>query len=269
MTAKVLTMPPAGERAVNSWITHLQAAGRSESTVRLRRVYALQALAGRDPWTATVDDFEEWIVAHPEWKPETTRAAIAALRSFYRWAVSRGLRADNPAVDLVQPRQPDGQPHPTPRPIYEEALAKASGRDRLLLRLLATTGLRRAEASMVHSNDLRGDWLTVLGKGGRRRQVPVPPDVARDIRKASGYLFPGAYDGHVAPRWITDQVQRLTGHSAHSLRHLYATTVWNATGDLLALQRLLGHAKAATTERYVLLEADRIAAAAAAAWDAA
>lgn len=265
-TAKIITMATREERAVRGWLTHLQAAGRSESTLRLRRVYVEQALAGRDPFTATTEDFEQWVCDHPQWKAETTRAAIAALRSFYGWMQQRGLREDNPAAALIQPRQPDGQPHPTPRQVYAEAVAAATGRDRVLLRLLATTGLRRGEAAKVHTSDLAGAWLTVVGKGSRLRRVPVPDDIAAAIKKADGFLFPGKCEGHVQPRWITDQVQRLTGYSAHSLRHMYATTVWNATGDLLALQRLLGHAQPATTQRYVLLDADRIAAAAAAAW---
>ena len=267
-TAKIITMQTRQERAVGGWLQHLKAAGRSDSTIRLRRVYVEQAFAGLDPFTATTQDFERWIVAHPQWSDETTRAAISALRGFFTWLQTHGLRADNPAALLVQPRQPDPHPHPTPRAVYEAALAAADPKTYTLLRLLATTGLRRTEASQVHTRDLRGSWLTVAGKGKRVRQVPVPPDIAEAIAAADGWLFPGRVNGHVSPQWVTDTVRNATGHSAHSLRHLFATTVWNATGDLLAVQRLLGHVKAATTERYVLMDADRIAGAASAAWAA-
>jgi len=266
--AKIIPMQTRDSRAVGDWLTHLRAAGRSPSTIRLRRVYVEQALTGRDPFTANTRDFEQWIVSHPEWSAETVRAAVAALRSFYRWMQAQGWREDNPAEALIQPRQPDPRPHPTPRAAYQAALESADDTTRLLLRLLATTGLRRTEACKVHTADLEGAWLTVKGKGQRVRQVPVPPDVAAAIRDAGGYLFPGRFGDHASAQWVTDRVRRATGYSAHSLRHMYATAVWNSTGDLLALQRLLGHVKAATTERYVLMDADRIAAAASTAWAA-
>lgn len=260
--------PSQGERAVEGWVTHLSAAGRSINTIKSRTTYIRQAFAVVDPDTATTSELESWLVAHPQWSVETTRAAIAALRGFFEWYHATGHRADDPAAALVPPRQPDPDPHPTPRGVLQAAMASADARTRTLLRLLSTTGLRRAEAARVHTDDLDGEWLTVYGKGRRVRRVPVPPDVADAIRNAHGWLFPGRSGGHVDPWWISTTVKRATGYSAHSLRHLYATTVWRATGDLLAVQRLLGHASPKTTERYVLVDADRIAGAASAAWAA-
>jgi integrase/recombinase XerC len=268
--AKMLRMPRDGERAVWGWMQHLRAVGRSENTIRQRRVYIRQALTVCDWATCTTGDLEAWLAGHPQWSAETRRAAVSALVGFFKWAHARGLRGDDPAAVLERPRQPDADPHPTPRAAYEAALASADDRTRLLLRLLATTGLRRSEAVVVHTDDVDDHgWLTVRGKGRRVRRVPLPPDVVAAVRGAGGFLFPGRVDGHAHPQWVTDTVKATTGYKAHSLRHLYATNVWRASGDLLAVQRLLGHANAATTERYVLMDADRIAAAAAAAWDAA
>lgn len=262
----ILNMQTARGRAVGGWLTHLAAAGRSRETIRIRRIYVEQALAALDPRTVTTAQIEAWIITHPQWSVETHRAAVASLRGFFGWYYDSGFRGDDPAAKLKPPRQPDPAPHPTPRDALCRALATTEGKAHVLLRLLSTTGLRRSEAAAVHSRDLDGDWLTVRGKGRRVRRVPVPPDVAGAIRDADGYLFPGGVDGHCSPWWVSTTAKRATGYSAHSLRHLFATSVWRATGDLLAVQRLLGHADAATTQRYVMVDADRIAQAAAAAW---
>lgn len=253
------------DKAIERWLDHLRAAGRSPSTIRIRRTYIRQALDGYDPAAITTGDIEQWL-AGKHWSAETRRAAISAVRGFFTWAIDAGLRNDDPSRRIVAPPQPSPAPHPTPEAAIRQALQHPNPTVRQLVRLVSTTGLRRTEAAKVHSRDLSGDLLSVVGKGGKFRQVPVPPDVAAFIAAARGFVFPGNHEGHLAPNYVATLISKATGYSTHSLRHHYATTIWRRTGDLFAVQRLLGHANAATTERYLLMDEQRIRAAASAAW---
>ena len=153
---------------------------------------------------------------------------------------------------------------PTPRPCpeiaYREALARAGDRERVILRLAAEAGLRRAEVARVHSDDLIEDlegWsLIVHGKGGRQRVVPLTDSLAAAVRsRGQGWAFPGGMDGHLSPRWVGKVVTRLLSGEAtmHQLRHRFATRAYSVDRDVFTVQELLGHASPATTRRYVMV----------------
>lgn len=258
-------------RAMDAWVAHLRAEGMSEDTIRVRRSYINRALeaVGASPWEVTAEQLEAWLAAQ-RWKAATRRSAVASLRGFFGWALERGHRPDDPARFLRPPKSPRPCPRPIPEAVLGESLRNADEDTRWLLRLLATTGLRRGEAARLHVDDVEGDWLRVYGKGGVTRRVPLPPDVAEWILGRGGYVFPGRFGGHVCREWVTDTVTRATGgYGPHTLRHRYATRAYAASHDLRAVQRLLGHASIATTQMYVDSGDEAAAAAASAAWDAA
>jgi integrase len=130
-----------------------------------------------------------------------------------------------------------------------------------MIALAALQGLRRAEIARVHMRDLvqdDGGWvLIVRGKGDKERPVPVRDDVVALIRaeQRSGWLFPGHDHGHLSAHWVGRLVAAALpdGWSAHPLRTLFASRVYAGSGDLLALQDLLGHASPETTRAYVRL----------------
>jgi integrase len=111
--------------------------------------------------------------------------------------------------------------------------------------------------------DLGGVSLLVHGKGARERVVPLPADFgAQLVARLSGdrWLFPGGVDGHTSADWIGVKMKRALGggHTAHSLRHSFATRLYGASRDLFVVQRFLGHSKPETTMGYVALADDAL-----------
>lgn len=160
-------------------------------------------------------------------------------------------------------------PRPAPEQAYRSALRAADARGRVILRLAAEVGLRRAEVAQVHGRDLIEDltgWsLVVHGKGGRDRIVPLPADLAVEVRAqlmaaGGGWMLPGDDQGHLSPRHVGIIASRLLpgDWTMHTLRHRCASRAYAGDRDLLSVQQLLGHASVATTQRYVRLPDDAL-----------
>lgn len=137
-----------------------------------------------------------------------------------------------------------------------------------MLLLASYGGLRRCEIAGLHTRDVADGMMRVTGKGGRVRVVPIHRRLRGDLEAwiteaGDGYLFPGQTDGHLAPQTVGTLLSQLLGPgwTAHTLRHRFATRSYDGSGDLLAVQQLLGHAKPETTMRYVRLNTDRLRAA--------
>jgi integrase len=155
-------------------------------------------------------------------------------------------------------------------------MSRAEGETWWLLRIAAVSGLRRAELATLHTDQVEridgGWWLRIVGKGGVTRLVPIPDDVALWLRSRKGWAFPSdRKPGRpVLPPTIGKRVKRALGTcSTHTLRHRYATCAYQHSGDLLAVQQLLGHASPVTTQGYVMQSPERLTAAASATWHAA
>lgn len=254
---------PSWACELDAWALALRAAGRSEETIGLR-TYHLRRLAGAvrpvGPWEVSVDDLTGFMGGH-RWSRSTLCSYRASLRSFYAWAVATGRCEASPAAGLPAPGMTPPSPHPAPEDAYRLGLAVAGPRERLMLRLAAGTGMRRGEVARVHSTDLSRDllgWsLTVHGKGARDRVVPLPDDLASQLRALpAGWAFPGDVDGHLSARWVGRLVSRVLpqGWAMHSLRHRFATQAYGVDHDLLTVQQLLGHASPVTTRAYVKVD---------------
>jgi integrase len=204
-----------------------------------------------------------------------------ALLSFYEYCISTGLAHENPTSWLPKVKPPSPRPRPAPDDIWEALLAAAPPRERLMAMLAAEAGLRRAEVTRVHKDDLLSisrPSLIVKGKGGKQRVVPINPVLAARIRERcaelasvpgwAGYLFPGAVDGHLSVVYVGQLISALMpdGYTMHTLRHRMASRAYRGSRNLRAVQTLLGHASVATTERYCAVDDDEIRAAAACAW---
>lgn len=258
-------------KALDTWATHCAAGDMSEGSIYLYRRYLVRFLGHRAVYAVSVEDCEAWLSEH-DWAPSTRRSAISALRSFYRWAFARGLMAEDPTAGLHRPKLPEPCPKPCPDAALAQALL-AEGDVWWLVRLASTTGLRRAELARVASGDVElhrdGYWLRVTGKGRRVRMVPLERPVAQWVMSAHGWAFPSNRipGAHVTPDCVARRLKRiLSGYSAHTLRHHYATEAYQESGDLLATQLLLGHRSPVTTIGYVQQDPARLRKAAAAAW---
>lgn len=239
------------------------AAGAPTTTVGTRLNHLRMTARALDPLTpaeVTTDDLIDWMAAKP-WANETRRAIRASLRSFYGWAERSGRITPDPAAPLPRVKASYPLPRPVTEDAYSFALTIANPRERLMLRLSAEMGLRRAEVACVHSRDLvdtdTGRALVVHGKGAKRRVLPLPNTLALDLAACPpGYAFPGAHRGHLSAKWVGKLVREMlpVGVSMHQLRHRFATRAYAASRDLLTVQQVLGHSSPATTQRYVAID---------------
>lgn len=259
-------VPSTWAKAIDDYLLHLQASGQPPTTVTTRR-QQLQHMARRvpaDPWSLTGDELLAYVGAQ-SWAQETRRGRYSAFREFWRWAKVTKRCKRNPAKHLPRVTATAPAPRPVPDSVYQSALRRADDRTALILRLAHDAGLRRGEIAVIGSDDLSQDFvgwsLLVHGKGNRRRTVPLTPRLALDLRaRGDGWAFPGDMDGHLSPRRVGELAVDVlpAPWTIHTLRHSFATRAHGLDGDTLTVQRLLGHASPATTQRYVLLGDERL-----------
>ncbi|UVI38851.1 tyrosine recombinase XerC [Qipengyuania spongiae] len=205
-------------------------------------------------------------------------SALRALIGFAREKV--GMEGNAPR--LRGPRLKKGLPRPvTPddaRNLAEEVADQAAepwigARDRAVLLLLYGAGLRIAEALSLKGSDLPlGERITVTGKGGKQRVVPIIPLVREAVAEylancpwaiaREDELFRGAKGGPLSQGMVqkaTARARAALGLPAtatpHALRHSFATHLLGAGTDLRSLQELLGHASLGSTQIYTKVDA--------------
>ncbi|HEY7821665.1 MAG TPA: tyrosine-type recombinase/integrase [Acidimicrobiia bacterium] len=241
---------------IAQYLRWMEAGSVSPQTLRLRENHLGRFARSHDLLAATSDDIVGYL-RRQEWKPATAASFRSSLSSFYKWALDEGLVDENPLKSVRNVRVPPAAPKIATAAALDEALAKASRRDRLAVMLAAYAGLRRGEIAGIHSRDVDDDWLRITGKGGRTRRVPIHPEIREEVLRAraiGGYFFPDrSGDGSVTPDAMGRRIARLLpdGLTAHSLRHMFATRTYNHSHDLRAVQTLLGHSSLATTQIYL------------------
>lgn len=267
------------EAAVAGWVDWLTTGGSPRTTIRTRRGHVratarrLRSLAPDDVSTTELVR----LFGRQQWSNEHRRGLRTSLVAFYTWAIANNIAEFNPANGL--PGVPESKPHPRPAPdrIWKQLLIAANARERIMARLACEVGLRRAEVARVHTRDLIDDFdgwsLIVNGKGSKQRVIPIPDDLATEIRRGpgghtighgrEGYLFPGNDNGHLSPAWVGTLIGDLMpdGWSMHKLRHRFATRAYAGSRNLRAVQEALGHASVATTERYTAVSGNEVRAA--------
>ncbi len=218
--------------------------------------------------------------------PSTVARKSSALRQFYGFLVDEGLRADDPSAALPRPATRRPLPkilsHQDVERLFLQAEQEAES-DRpdairllTLLELLYGSGLRASELVSLPLASVPRDapLLTVMGKGGQARMVPVSNRasvvLARwlQVRPDDGkYLFPsrGKHLSRIRLFQLLRELALRSGLapeklSPHVLRHAFATHLLEGGADLRVLQTLLGHADIATTQIYTHVDAARLVA---------
>ena len=212
--------------------------------------------------------------------PKSLQRRLSAVRSFYRWLLKNGRIAASPAAAIRAPKAPRKLPQvldPDEAKVLVEVPTDVplGLRDRALLELFYSSGLRLSELCALRWRDLDLDdgLVTVLGKGNKQRSVPVGSHARNALtawRADTGAgndapVFPGRH-GPITPRAVQLRLRQLAQRQGlfkrvhpHLLRHSFASHVLESSGDLRGVQELLGHADIATTPIYTHLDYQHLA----------
>ncbi len=210
---------------------------------------------------------------------------LSSWRAFYRVLLERDPSlGENPCAGIRPPRSPRRLPKAL-SPDEAVRLVAIAGdeplalRDRALFELAYSSGLRLSELAGVDIDriDLEGGEVRVWGKGAKERIVPVGAAARAAIRAwlparatlagdGATALFVGRSGARVTPRTIERRLaawaakQGLPQHvHPHMLRHSFASHVLQSSGDLRAVQEMLGHASIASTQVYTHLDFQALA----------
>ncbi|MGE7776810.1 tyrosine-type recombinase/integrase [Chitinophaga sp. NPDC101104] len=214
----------------------------------------------------------------------TIRRKMSALRSFFKFALRKGVIQQSPMARVTGPKLPERLPVFVDEMAMEKLAQPPAGEEeplfgddfagvtqRLIMRLLYHAGIRRAELVGLEdkSVDISNGQIKVLGKGNKERIIPVGTVLLKDIRDyfdkrreaVPGYAgramlcLPNgkpvqAWDVYRTVRRVLERVTTLKKRSPHVLRHTFATHLVNNGADINAVKELLGHASLASTQVY-------------------
>jgi integrase/recombinase XerC len=209
----------------------------------------------------------------------TIARRLASLRSFFRFGQREGWTKANPAKPLRNPRKARSLPHFLSSEEIDRLLAAPPSseslglRDRAILEVLYSAGLRVSELAGLNASDLDlpGGTLRVRGKGRRERIAPIGSFATRALKQwlSARRLSPGEKSGPATPVFVNKFGRRLTTRSGgrllekhlratgldrrttpHTLRHSFATHLLDRGADIRSVQELLGHKSLVTTQIY-------------------
>ncbi|WP_162938577.1 tyrosine-type recombinase/integrase [Mycobacterium kyogaense] len=270
-----LPTPRKWKPAIDILLAELVAARRSPATIELR-VRAILTYAhahpGSDPRTVTRAELAHYI-GSSDFSARYAHNVRSSLRIFFDALQENEFRDDNPAARLPKVRIPRSLPRPCPDGAILHAIQTNSDpRVALAIRIAAETGLRRAEIARIKRSDVEG-WpgsysLRVFGKGGHERTIPLGDDLARTLREGDTvHVFSSPSGGHLTANYLGKLIGKALpdNWTTHTMRHRFATKAYQHSGDIRAVQELMGHNSPTTTAIYTQVDdtSRRVAAAAA------
>lgn len=215
---------------------------------------------------------------------KSIQRALSAARGFYRYLIETGQARNNPFIEIRAPKAQKKLPDTlsvdeieqllTAMP--EEGLGK---RDKAIIELIYSAGMRLSELIAVDVQDVvrAVDMISVTGKGNKQRLVPVGRkarsaiDDWLSIRPSLAHadevgLFVSNRGVRISARTIQVRLDYWSRYSGldrklhpHMLRHSFASHILESSGDLRAVQELLGHANISTTQIYTHLDFQHLA----------
>lgn len=210
---------------------------------------------------------------------------LSAWRGFYRWLGLRGEVSANPVEGVKAPKSPRALPKVLSPDEANRLLDHAGGdslelRDQAMFELFYSSGLRLAELAALDLaclHDVAEGEIKVFGKRGKERHVPVGGKAREAIERWAQQralvalpeetaLFVGQRGARIHPRVIEERLKQraLTqglpvNVHPHMLRHSFASHMLQSSGDLRAVQEMLGHASIASTQVYTHLDFQHLA----------
>jgi integrase/recombinase XerC len=215
-------------------------------------------------------------------KKSSIARKISTLRSFFKYLIREQVIPSNPAKSVSTPKVEKTLPTTltvdeafrlmeSPQSISEkfsEASREKRLRDRAILELLYSSGLRVSELVGLNLNQLDLDLgiVRVMGKGRKERIVPVGVKATEAVKaylekrgmlKGDAPIFINSLGGRLTARSVGRLMKQYTRHSGifrkvspHSLRHTFATHLLDAGANIREIQEMLGHSSLSTTQRY-------------------
>jgi len=306
------TAPELLPQPLDAWLQHLQAHRRySPHTLEayrhdLRQLASLAQAARLSLEQLTNSHIRQFAARlHAQGLgPRSLARILAAWRGFYQWWAPSANLPGNPVAGVRAPKAPRGLPKALSveqaQALLDHAPAQLANepaglRDLAMFELLYSSGLRLSELvgldlSYTRTADYESvSWLNmaeaeviVLGKGGKRRTVPVGHTALKAIERwievrsqlvavnaadtDANALFVGTRGRRISPRVVQAQLAKLAQAAGlpahvhpHVLRHSFASHVLQSAQDLRAVQEMLGHANISTTQIYTRLDFQHLA----------
>jgi len=204
--------------------------------------------------------------------PRSVHRKISSLRAFFGYLRKQGILSTDPMAKVVLPKLPKKIVQDVPAADLNAMFRnfpweehENGQRDKLLLLLFYSTGMRLSELIGLTRRDvdLKRNTLTVLGKRNKQRAIPIHPELADYLKEyqtqhsEGKFLFQTAKGEPLYPmmvyRIVTRYLQLFSTAlktSPHVLRHSFATHMLNNGANLMAIKELLGHASLSATQVY-------------------
>lgn len=193
--------------------------------------------------------------------PKTISKKLSAIRSFAEYLNDNGIRVVLKADESVKVAKT--LPKPISHKHIVEAISHCDLREKLVVMLLYTLGLRISELASLKLENVSEKWIRVIGKGNKQRDIPL---LANTKELLDEYLSTTAQKKFVfekngeklsqnSLRYIVTNVFRRVGLKVtpHQLRHSYASSLLNGRAPIADVSELLGHSSMATTQIYTKL----------------
>jgi integrase/recombinase XerC len=209
---------------------------------------------------------------------------LSSLRTFFNYGLKHRWLTSNPANGIAAPKSPKKLPKTLDVDQINQFLSLPESswidcRDHAIIELLYSSGLRLAELTNLNLTDidLREAIITVTGKGNKTRQLPIGRQALSALRswlkrrqelKQTDLpaMFLSQHGKRLSPRAIQDRLKKISIKQGmqgnvhpHMLRHSFASHLLESSGDLRAVQELLGHENISTTQIYTHLDFQHLA----------
>ncbi|QXW19913.1 tyrosine recombinase XerC [Comamonas aquatica] len=266
-------------------------------TEGLQQLQAMAAQAGHEVLALQPPQIRRFVAAlHAKGRHGRSIALwLSCWRGFFKWAAWQGWVERNPVEGIRAPKTSK----PLPKALGVDAAVQLAAfvsaaadpweeaRDAAMTELLYSSGLRVSELANLDVQagaglgwlDLQAGLVHVTGKGGKRRSVPVGAPAKAALQRwlalrasrfgvqwAEPALFVGARGARITPQMVWLRLRQRSQQAGlpvavhpHVLRHSFASHVLQSSGDLRAVQELLGHANISTTQIYTRLDFQHLA----------